>query len=157
MLKGKSLFRRHSSADIFAICTKAAARAFTFSTALASPILSSHCSHLLKNHFAFFGFRPLPAMILSNSLLIWSASPARISMSSKTFHRSHRLGHWESMPSKSVRPRSASPFGDLNSSWANFDVMAMWAWEGRDCIARERRARPRSSEGGSVELKRKWA
>ena len=43
-----------------------------------------------------------------------------------------------------VRPRSASPFRERSSSCANFDVRSRWWCLGNACIARGRRARPRS-------------
>lgn len=60
------------------------------------------------------------------------------------FHKSVRLGNEERRPSKRVRPRSTSPFGDRNSSWMNLQVVSIWVLEGKDCMARGRRSRPRS-------------
>jgi hypothetical protein len=56
-----------------------------------------------------------------------------------------------------VRPRSASPLGDLNSSEANFCVRWRCCELGTDWVARERRARARVGEGGERVVMRKVA
>lgn len=135
----------HSSSSFCRDLTYAAARALISSTIFSSPSpaaarFSSKANHFLNRNRACLGLSFLLSSTLitappflprcrprtrSNSRRTCSVSPALISRSRSTFHRSMRLGNEDNRPSNTVRPRSMSPFGERNSSCPNLVVVSM--------------------------------
>ncbi len=73
-----------------------------------------------------------------------SLSSRLIFKSSSASYRSIRLGHCAGRVSSMVRPRSGSPFWDVDFNCANLKVRGRCVWEGKDCTTRDERAERRS-------------